>query len=90
MSKGEFGTGTPPAAAIELSSHGIYETGNSEVLLAERFDAYDGVSISLHTDSHSKNMHLFISVGAGNSYFLVGAEFMVRAVGLLREASGVI
>jgi hypothetical protein len=63
LCEGKFDEG-PPAATIELSNHGVYQIpeGTCEkLLLAQRFDGYDGISVSIHSESASGVMRLCAS-----------------------------
>ena len=86
LTKGEFDQGAPEAT-IELSNHGQYPTlcEGQSVLLGQRFDDYEGTSISAHSEAHSGHLHLCASVGKGLNASLVEA-IMHRASGLLGGA----
>jgi len=61
MTSGRFSL---PEATIELSNHGIYSVPkDADLLLSQRFDGYEGVSVLMHTDSGTGSLKLVTSAG---------------------------
>ena len=55
-----------PPATIELSNHGVYNTTpcTCELALQQRFDGYDGVSISMVTERNSGVLRVMVNAGS--------------------------
>jgi len=61
LASGQFGSGAP-SATVEISNHGEYATSRNEtVLLGQRFDGYDGLSLAAHSESGSGILRLAAS-----------------------------
>lgn len=77
--RGEFESGQPPAT-VELSNHGVYQTTpGSEVALDQRFDGYEGISISAHSESTSGTLRMCASAGDSTDTHRLG-EVLRRLV----------
>jgi hypothetical protein len=65
LCRGEFDNGGPPVT-LELSNHGMYHTTalTKELALQQRYDGYDGVSVSMVSESNSGKMRLTANAGA--------------------------
>jgi hypothetical protein len=65
LCRGEFDSSGSTPGTIELSNHGVYRTSEAihEVAMQQRFDGYDGVSVSMVSESHSQVMRLLANVG---------------------------
>jgi hypothetical protein len=65
LCRGEFDSSGSTPGTIELSNHGVYRTSDaiSEVAMQQGFDGYDGVSVSMVSESHSQVMRLLANVG---------------------------
>ena len=86
LSRGAFAAGPPPAT-LELTSHGVYDTPKCEVLLSQRFDGYDGISVAVHTDKAGGGsiigpMRVAASLGCKLNADLA-PQLLQRAVGLV-------
>ena len=66
MASGQFQHGAPEGT-IEISNHGIYDTGvngrERAVLCSQRFDGYEGLSLAAYSESGSGEFHLALSRG---------------------------
>jgi hypothetical protein len=85
VSRGDWAAGPPPAT-IELSSHGVYDApGCCDVLLSQRFDGYDGISVAVLTQKAGK-MRLAASLGCGLNQGL-SSRLIKRAVRLAEHVA---
>ena len=81
LTEGRFDEGPPPAT-IEISNHGVYSTNEGwGLLLSQRFDGYQGMSVVLHSESFSGDMHVCASAG-GNLCPAATSALVTRAVSL--------
>ena len=55
-----------PPATIELSNHGVYNTTpcTCELALQQRFDGYDGISVSMVTERDSGVLRVMVNAGS--------------------------
>jgi hypothetical protein len=68
LCQGEFDddTAASPPGTIELSNQGVYSTTacTRELALQQRFDGYDGISVSMVMESNSGVLRLTANAGA--------------------------
>jgi hypothetical protein len=66
LCEGEFESSGCTPGTIELSNHGVYRTTGAirEVVMQQRFDGYDGVSVLMFSESHTGLLRLLANAGA--------------------------
>jgi hypothetical protein len=64
LCRGEFDVAGPPGT-IELSNHGVYSTTECtrELALQQRFDGYDGITVSMVSESNTGMLRLSANAG---------------------------